>query len=99
MASDAFSAGDISAIIGDNGAQGTHRAGYNGLWSLTHKAEKTTLFVPTVAGLNLEHIFDGQTLDPEGEKKIWFKPRNCGMECKKVPETAEEIRQTRTPPF
>ncbi len=40
MASDTFSVGDITAIIGDNEAKDKHRAGYNGLWSLTHKSEK-----------------------------------------------------------
>jgi hypothetical protein len=34
-----FRAGDLTAVIGDNAADGNHRAGYNGLWSLTHTAE------------------------------------------------------------
>ena len=97
MASDTFSAGDITAIIGDNAAHGTHRAGYNGLWSLTHKAEKTNLFVPTVAGLNLEHIFDGETLDPKGEAKIFFEPRNAPMTFKKISATEAELHQPPTP--
>src|SRR5689334_22390012 len=52
MAHDTFQAGDLTAIIGDNSASGMHRAGYNGLWSLTHRTEPANLFVPTVAGLN-----------------------------------------------
>ena len=99
MASDTFSAGDITAVIGDNAAQDNHRAGYNGLWSLTHKAEKTNLFVPTVAGLNLEHIFDGETLDPMGETKIFFEPRNSPMEFKKISATEAELHQPPTPTF
>jgi hypothetical protein len=99
MASDTFSAGDLTAIIGDNGAGGQHRAGYNGLWSLTHKAEKTNLFVPAVAGLNFEHIFDGETLDPKGESKIFFEPRNAPMEFKKVSATEAELHQPPTPTF
>jgi hypothetical protein len=99
MASDTFSIGDITAIIGDNGAQGNHRAGYNGLWSLTHKAEKANVFVPTVAGLNLEHIFDGETLDPKGETKIFFEPRNAAMTFKKVSATEAELHQPPTPTF
>jgi hypothetical protein len=99
MASDTFSAGDITAIIGDNAAEGMHRAGYNGVWSLTHKNEKTNLFVPTVCGLNLEHIFDGQTLDPKGENKIFFEPRNAPMTFKKVSATEAELHQPPTPTF
>jgi hypothetical protein len=99
MASDTFSAGDITAIIGDNESKGDHRAGYNGLWSLTHKKEPTNLFVPTVAGLNLEHIFDGETLDPKGETKIFFEPRNAAMEFKKVSATEAELHQPPTPTF
>ncbi len=99
MASDTFSVGDITAIIGDNAAKDAHRAGYNGLWSLTHKAEKANLFVPAVAGLNFEHIFDGQTLDPKGESKIFFEPRNAPMEFKKISATEAELHQAPTPTF
>lgn len=99
MASDTFSAGDITAVIGNNEAKDTHRAGYNGLWSLIHKSEKTNLFVPTVAGLNLEHIFDGETLDSKGETKIFFEPRNAPMDFKKVSATEAELHQPPTPTF
>jgi hypothetical protein len=99
MASDTFSAGDLTAIIGDNAAAGPHRGGYSGLWSLTHKAEKTNLFVPAVAGFNFEHIFDGETLDPKGETKIYFEPRNSPMEFRKVSATEAELHQPPTPTF
>ena len=49
MASETFTVGDLTAVAGDNAAFGDHRAGYNGLWSLTHKTEKANLFVPAVA--------------------------------------------------
>ena len=99
MASDTFSAGDITAIIGDNEAKDKHRAGYNGLWSLTHKSEKSNLFVPTVAGLNFEHIFDGETRDLKGETKIFFEPRNSPMEFKKISATEAELHQPPTATF
>src|SRR5262245_33886806 len=51
MAHDTFRAGDLTAVIGDNSASGMHRAGYNGLWSLTHREQPVNAFVPTVAGL------------------------------------------------
>src|SRR5438105_3955965 len=46
MAHDTFRAGDLTAIIGDNAAAGEHRAGYNGVWSLTHRTEPANVFVP-----------------------------------------------------
>lgn len=49
MPSETFTLGDLTAIIGDNDSKGTHRAGYNGIWSLTHKTEPTNLCVSTVA--------------------------------------------------
>ena len=32
----ALKAGDLTAVIGDNSADGAHLAGYNGVWSLRH---------------------------------------------------------------
>src|SRR6516162_3966266 len=63
MTHDTFQAGDLTAVIGDNAASGAHRAGYNGVWSLTHRTAQANLFVPAVASLNLEHIFDGDHRD------------------------------------
>jgi hypothetical protein len=99
MPSDTFTLGDLTAIIGDNDAKGEHRAGYNGLWSLTHKTEPTNLFVPTVAGMNFEHIFDGETLDPPGASDIFFEPRKAKMTFKKLSATAAELHQPATPTF
>lgn len=99
MPSDTFTVGDITAVIGDNDAQGQHRAGYNGIWSLTHKTEPTNLFVPTVAGMNLEHIFDGETVDPPGQRDIFFEPRNAKMSFKKLSVNEAELHQPPTPTF
>lgn len=52
-------AGDLTTVIGDNAAHEQHRAGYNGVWSLQHAKGTRSLFVPTIAGLNLEHIVTG----------------------------------------
>ncbi len=76
MASTEIKAGDLTAVIGDNGAAGEHRAGYNGIWSLRHKAWPRTPFVPAYAGLNLEHIFDGATEFAAGN---FFEPRTSPM--------------------
>jgi hypothetical protein len=99
MAHDTFHAGDLTAIIGDNAADKDHRAGYNGVWSLTHRTEPINLFVPSVAGLNLEHIFDGDKGDTDGTQKIFFEPRNAPMTFKRISDTEAELHQPPTPTF
>jgi hypothetical protein len=99
MASDTFSVGDLTAIIGDNDAQDKHRAGYNGLWSLIHRSEPSSIFVPGVAGMNLEHIFDGETLDNKAETKLFFEPRLAKMTFKKISDSEAELHQPATPTF
>ncbi len=99
MASDTFSVGDITAIIGDNDAKDQHLAGYNGLWSLTHRSEPANIFVPAVAGMNFEHIFDGETADHPNERKIFFEPRNAPMTFKKLSDSEGELHQPPTPTF
>jgi hypothetical protein len=99
MAHDTFKAGDLTAVIGNNAASGTHRAGYNGVWSLTHRTEATNLFVPTVAGLNLEHIFDGDKTDADASGKIFFEPRHAPMKLKKISAAEAELHQPPTPTF
>ena len=99
MAHDTFRAGDLTAVIGDNAAEGTHRAGYNGVWSLVHKTEPTNLFVPAVAGLNFEHIFDGDKHDTDRSQKIFFEPRHAPMTFKKLSDASAELYQPPTPTF
>ena len=101
MASETFTIGDLTAVIGDNetGEGEKHRAGYNGIWSLTHKSEPKSIFIPAVAGMNLEHIFDGETLDLKGETKIFFEPRNAKMTLKKLADHEAELHQPPTPTF
>ncbi len=99
MGHDTFRAGDLTAVIGDNSADGEHKAGYNGLWSLHHRTEPVSLFVPGVAGLNLEHIFDGDKGDYDDSRKIFFEPRNAPMSFKKLSDTAAELHQPPTPTF
>ena len=99
MASGKFSVGHLTAVIGDNEAEGEHRAGYNGIWSLTHKTQERNLFVPTVAGMNLEHIYDGQTLDPPGQTRLFFEPRNAPMAFKRLSDNSAELHQPPTPTF
>lgn len=100
MAHDTFRAGDLTAVIGDNTAAGEHRAGYNGVWSLVHRSEPAKLFVPTVAGLNFEHIFDGDKRDADGSHgKVFFEPRHAPMTFKKISDAEAELHQPPTPTF
>ncbi len=99
MAHETFKVGDLTAVIGDNAAAGEHRAGYNGIWSLTHRDEPTNLFVPSVAGLNFEHIFDGDKRDTDGSRRIFFEPRNAPMTLRRVSDVEAELHQPPTPTF
>jgi hypothetical protein len=99
MAHGTHRAGDITAIIGDNDAHEQQRAGYNGVWSLTHRTETTNLFVPTVAGLNFEHIFDGERFDRDRTTTIFFEPRNARMTYRHISDHEAELHQPPTPTF
>lgn len=89
-------AGDLTAVIGDNSASGEHRAGYNGLWSLRHAKGTRSLFVPAVAGLNLEHIVTGEHLE---DSKTFFEPRNAPMSLTRLTDSEAELHQPPTPTF
>lgn len=89
-------AGDLTAVIGDNSAAGSHRAGYNGVWSLHHAKGTRSLFVPGIAGLNLEHIVTGEHLE---DQKTFFEPRNAPMTLTKISGAEAELHQPPTPTF
>src|SRR5439155_26870416 len=97
MAHETFKLRDITAVVGDNAADGPQRAGYNGVWSLTHKTGRRSLFVPGIAGLNHEHIFDGETDDSSIE--VFFEPRHAPMELRKLSDNCAELHQPPTPTF
>jgi hypothetical protein len=89
-------AGDLTAVIGDNSATDGHRAGYNGVWSLHHAAGTRSLFVPGIAGLNLEHIVTGEHLE---DRETFFEPRNAPMTLRRISGTEAELHQPPTPTF
>lgn len=91
-----FRVGDLTAVIGDNAASGEHEAGYNGIWSLRHASGTRTLFVPAFAGLNLEHIFDGETDDAPD---VFFEPRRAPMTLRTLSDDEAELHQPPTPTF
>jgi hypothetical protein len=85
--------GDLTAVIGDNTAFQEHRAGYNGVWSLKHREAEKSIFVPGIAGLNLEHILTGAKLS---DTATFFEPRNSPMELKVLNENSVELFQPAT---
>ncbi|MCB1229853.1 MAG: hypothetical protein KDN19_06285 [Verrucomicrobiae bacterium] len=95
MAHDTFEVGDLTAVIGDNASDeiSSHRAGYNGLWSLTHRAGDRSFFVPGIAGLNLEHIISG---DGEADRDVFFEPRRSPMTFTRPDENVAELYQPPT---
>lgn len=97
MAHAEFKVGELTAIIGDNAAHDQHRAGYNGVWSLIHSAGgERSIFVPQIAGLNLEHIINGQ--EPL-DREIFFEPRNAPMSFTRISGSEAELHQPPTPTF
>jgi hypothetical protein len=100
MAHDTFQVGDLTAVIGDNEGHGKHRPGLNGVHELIHRDEPTPLFVPTIAGLNLEHIFDGDhDLRGRNNQKVFFEPRHAPMAFKKLSDSEAELHQPPTPTY
>ena len=88
--------GDLTAVVGDNSADGEHRAGYNGVWSLRHSTSARSVFVPAVSGLNLEHIVTGEHLE---DAKTFFEPRHAPMNLISLGESGAELHQPPTPVF
>lgn len=92
--------GPITAIVVDNHAVDVpelpgHRAGYNGLASLAHASDGRNVFVPALAGINLEHIHDG-TLTVAAER---FEPRKAPMQLRVIDAHTVELHQPPTPTF
>ncbi len=87
-------AGELSAVIGDNEPYGEHRAGYNGVHSLTSVHCADSLFVPGIAGLNLEHLLDGRDV---ADRDLYFEPRRHPMEFEQIDECTIQLHQMTTP--
>jgi hypothetical protein len=99
MAHETFQAGDLTAVIGDNEIYDQRRYGYNGIHKLVHRTNPKSIF--DVAGLNLEHIFDGDQdqRDLAHDKKIFFDPRNHPMTLTRISDSEAELHQAETAPY
>jgi len=90
---------ELEVVIGNNESGGdvheTHLPGYNGIWSLTSKHSSGNCFVPSYAGLNLEHLMDG-LFATENRGDI-FEPRNCPMQFELIAGNAVRMTQVSTP--
>lgn len=90
----------VEAVIADNREIDnellpSHKAGYSGLVSLKHKAQPRNVFVPSYAGLNLEHLIDGSLQD----RSVLFEPRHVPMQLRVISESVAELYQAATPHY
>lgn len=100
MARETFRIGDLTAVIGDNEAYDDRRAGYSGIHRLVHRTlPERSLF--GVAGLNFEHIFDGEQdqLSLSGDRTVFFEPRNHPMTLRRIADDEAELHQEPTPTY
>ncbi len=85
----------LQVVIADNEAYGAeHKGGYNGVAELRlGTGEAKNLFVPSYAGLNLEHIFSG-----DATSFGWniFEPRRAPMHLIRHSTNRVELRQEKT---
>jgi hypothetical protein len=94
---DTFRVSRLACVIGNNKAAGDHREGYNGVFRMTAPGQETSVYVPAIAGLNLEHYFDGRSR--QSERQIFFEPRHAPMEFRRLGDTKAELRQSATPVY
>ncbi len=87
-------AGELTAVVGDNEAHDGHRAGYNGVHSLTSAHCPDNLFADGLAGLNLEHLLDGRDMP---DVDVYFEPRRQPMELEHLGPRAAQLHQMTTP--
>ena len=93
-------AAGVEAVIVTNAAVDDdllpgHRAGYSGVGRLSHRERPANLFVPPYAGLNYEHIHDGEPRD----RAVLFEPRNAPLELRRIDDRTAELYQAPSPHY
>lgn len=90
----------LECLVGNNKSVesefGRHKAGYNGVFWMRSPDQPETPFVPTFAGLNLEHFFDARG---HYEGHSFFAPRWAPMQLKHLSDVSVELHQRRTGAF
>lgn len=85
----------LRVVIADNESYPPdHKAGYNGVAELRlQEWNRSNLFVPSYAGLNLEHIFNG-----DADSNDWdiFEPRRAALKLQATSAHRVELHQERT---
>ena len=82
--------GDLKAVFIDNSSYGEHLNGYNGISELYHKDQDSTFFTTFHSGVNLEHIFGGDSL------VSLFEPRKEPMTIEKLSDSKIILHQPET---
>jgi hypothetical protein len=99
MAHETLTTDELQVVVGDNEAgdeaHDAHRAGYNGVWSLTGEHAPDNCFVPAVAGLNLEHLMDDLFMTEAGGEI--FEPRQHPMRLERLSDAAVQLVQEVSP--
>jgi len=91
--------GPIQIVVVDNSEVNdpvvlpVHKAGYNGIGSLTYEKQARNLFKSNYGGLNFEYIFDGSAQAED----IFFEPRKAPMQLRVINDTTAELCQAATP--
>ncbi len=99
MACETLSTSQLQVVVGDNeagsGEHADHLAGYNGVWSLSSVHALDNCFVPSFAGLNLEHLMDDLFMTEEGGEI--FEPRRHPMTLARLSESSVQLTQEASP--
>lgn len=83
--------GELKIVFVDNSEMPPdHKKGYNGIAELYHSQQDSNVFVPAFAGLNLEHIFNGE------KPEEFFEPRKDPMYLYQKNETEVLLYQKPT---
>ena len=90
---------ELTVVVGNNeagdGQWACHRAGYNGIWSLSSVHSPDNCFVPFYAGLNLEHLMDDLFMTDESGDN--FEPRKAPMHLTRISASSALLAQEPTP--